>query len=69
MVTNLDVIENIDNIIVQNIYIYIWKSNKNVDIKFSAHDTYLESSGRALSQNIGQPNNLKVLGARKPKDN
>ena len=37
-------------------------TNKNVDIKFSAHDTFLEylSSGDTQSRKIGKPNNLKL---------
>jgi hypothetical protein len=37
--------------------------NKNVDIKFSAHDAFLEkqSSSDAHNRKIGKPNNLKLV--------
>jgi hypothetical protein len=36
--------------------------NKNVDIKFSAHDAFLEelSSGDAQNRKIGKSNNLTI---------
>ena len=43
--------------------------HKNVDIKFSAHDAFLElpSSGKAQYRNIGKPNHIKVFGSNKTK--
>ena len=35
--------------------------NKNVDIKFSAHDAFLEQPSSGGAQN-GKPNNLKPKG-------
>ena len=42
--------------------------NKHVDIKLSAHDSFLKkpSSGDAQSRKVGKQNNLKVLGPSKP---
>ena len=39
----------------------LWPCNENIDIKYSAHDTFLEShsSGDAQHLKIGKPNNLK----------
>jgi hypothetical protein len=43
--------------------------NKNVDIKCSAHDAFLElpSSSKAQYRNIRKPNNIKVFGNNKTK--
>jgi predicted transcriptional regulator len=43
--------------------------NKNVDIKFSAHDAVSEITFISYAQHlkIGKPNNLKLLGTIKPK--
>ena len=39
--------------------------NKNVDIKFSAHERFLNNLHQvAQDQKIGKPNNLIVLGAQ-----
>ena len=41
------------------------KGNKNVDIKFSAHERYWNNLHQvAQDQKIGKPNNLIVLGAQ-----
>jgi len=39
--------------------------NKNVDIKFSAHDAFLEQPSSGI---IGKPNKLKVFWNNKTKD-
>ena len=43
--------------------------NKNVDIKFSAHDAVSEITFISYAQHlkIGKPNNLKFLSTIKPK--
>jgi hypothetical protein len=41
------------------------RSNKNVDIKFSAHERFWNNLHHvAQNQKIGKPNNLIVLGAQ-----
>jgi hypothetical protein len=46
----------------------IQNSNKNVGIKFSAHDTFgMIFIKYAQSQNIWKPNNLKVFVCKKTK--
>ena len=53
-------------------YPLCWTTNKNVnvDIKISAHDTFLEPSAIRYAQNriIGKPSNLKVFGSNKTKE-
>jgi hypothetical protein len=38
---------------------------KNVDIQFSVHSEFLESSSGTFSQKIGKPNNLNVFESKK----
>ena len=52
------------------IYFLCFNGNKNVDIKFSAHDMFLKSplSGDVQNQKIGKSNNIiKIFGRKKTK--
>jgi hypothetical protein len=60
------IIDNINKLTLYDILLKFVHTtfNKNVDIKFNAHDAFLEqpSSGNVQNRKIGKPNNLKFWG-------